>query len=52
LNVSIKINLIYINCAFEFLKMNKIEIYQHPFVDVFKVTRLTEWTSCHKEGDV
>ncbi len=32
--------------------MNSIPIYQHPFVDVFKATKLTEWQFGHKEGDV
>ena len=32
--------------------MNQIQIYQHPFVDVFKVTKLNEWVTCQKEGDV
>eukprot|EP00347_Sterkiella_histriomuscorum_P023802 403333335 len=32
--------------------MNKIPIYQHPFVDVFKSIKLTEWQLGHKEGDV
>jgi hypothetical protein len=32
--------------------MNQIPIYQHPFVDVFKATKLTEWQLGHKEGDV
>ena len=32
--------------------MNQIPAYQHPFVDVFKVTKLTEWQSSQKEGDV
>lgn len=32
--------------------MNQIPIYQHPFVDVFKITKLTEWQTCQKEGDV
>lgn len=32
--------------------MNQIPIYQHPFVDVFKATKLTEWTLSCKEGDV
>jgi len=32
--------------------MNQIQIYQHPFVDVFKVAKLSEWVTCHKEGDV
>ena len=32
--------------------MNQIPIYQHPFVDVFKITKLTDWVNCHKEGDV
>ncbi len=32
--------------------MNQIPAYQHPFVDVFKVTKLTEWQASQKEGDV
>lgn len=32
--------------------MNKIPMYQHPFVDIFKLTKLTEWLSTQKEGDV
>jgi len=24
--------------------MNNIEIYQHPFVDVFQAFKVTEWT--------
>lgn len=32
--------------------MNSIPIYQHPFVDVFKATKLTEWDTAQKEGDV
>lgn len=32
--------------------MNRIPIYQNPIVDVFQVTNLSEWTSCHKEGKV
>jgi len=32
--------------------MNQIPIYQHPFVDVFKATKLIEWTLANKEGDV
>lgn len=32
--------------------MNQIPIYQHPFVDVFKATKLNEWSLAHKEGDV
>ena len=32
--------------------MNAISIYQHPFVDVFKLTKLADWVTCHKEGDV
>ena len=29
-----------------------IAIYQHPFVDVFKHIKLTEWVTSQKEGDV
>ena len=32
--------------------MNQIAIYQHPFVDVFKMTKLTDWKTAQKEGDV
>ena len=32
--------------------MNQIPIYQHPYVDVFKITKLHEWINCQKEGDV
>ena len=32
--------------------MNNIPLYQHPFVDVFKLTKLTEWVATQKEGDV
>ena len=32
--------------------MNQISIYQHPFVDVFKLMKVSEWVSCHREGDV
>ena len=33
--------------------MNQIPIYQHPFVDVFKATKVTEWGQySQKEGDV
>ena len=34
--------------------MNQIPIYQHPFVDVFKSTKITEWQTNlgQKEGDV
>lgn len=37
--------------------MNRIPIYQHycklqPFVDVFKIVKINEWTYCHKEGDI
>ena len=32
--------------------MNQIPLYQHPYVDVFKSTKLTEWTLAAKEGDV
>ena len=32
--------------------MNQIPLYQHPFVDVFKLTKLTEWVTTQKEGDV
>ena len=32
--------------------MNQIPIYQHPFVDVFKMIKINEWTTAHKEGDV
>ena len=32
--------------------MNQIPIYQHPFVDVFKITNISQWVTCHKEGDV
>ena len=32
--------------------MNQIPIYQHPFVDVFKATKLTDWALGNKEGDV
>ena len=33
--------------------MNQIPIYQHPSVDVFKTTKVTEWGQySQKEGDV
>ena len=32
--------------------MNQIPIYQHPFVDVFKITKIAEWSLTQKEGDV
>ncbi len=32
--------------------MNKIPLYQHPFVDVFKSFRLTEWKQSEKSGEV
>ena len=32
--------------------MNQIPLYQHPFVDIFKTSKLTEWQLAHKEGDV
>ena len=32
--------------------MNKIPLYQHPFVDVFKVFKLTEWKQAEKSGEV
>ena len=32
--------------------MNQSNIDQHPFVDVFEVSKLTEWKTTHKEGDV
>jgi hypothetical protein len=32
--------------------MNQIPLYQHPYVDVFKLTKLTEWVTTQKEGDV
>lgn len=32
--------------------LNSIPIYQHPYVDVFKAVKLTEWQTAHKEGDV
>ena len=32
--------------------MNQIPAYQHPFVEVFKITKLTEWQNSQKEGDV
>jgi len=32
--------------------MNKIPIYQHPFVDIFKAFKLLEWKNSEKSGDV
>jgi len=32
--------------------MNQIPAYQHPYVDVFKLTKLTTWVTSQKEGDV
>jgi len=32
--------------------MNSIEIYQHPYVDIFTSFKVIEWTSSQKEGDV
>ena len=32
--------------------MNSIQIYQHPFVDVFKSLKVLDWVQSHKEGDV
>ena len=32
--------------------MKGIEIYQHPFVDVFGQFKVTEWATSQKEGDV
>ena len=32
--------------------MKRTEVWQHPFVDVFKLVKLTEWRLSHKEGDV
>lgn len=32
--------------------MNKIPLYQHPFVDIFKVFKLNEWKQAEKSGDV
>ena len=32
--------------------MNSVEVYQHPFVDAFKATKLTEWSLGAKKGDV
>jgi len=32
--------------------MNKIPLYQHPFVDVFKAFKLTEWKNSEKSGEV
>lgn len=32
--------------------MNQIPLYQHPYVDVFKTTKINEWTLAQKEGDV
>jgi len=32
--------------------LNSIPLYQHPFVDVFKICRQNEWNLAHKEGDV
>lgn len=32
--------------------MNKIQLWQHPFVDVFKFMHISDWKLCHKEGEV
>ena len=32
--------------------MNKIPLYQHPFVDVFRVIKVADWKTAAKEGDV
>lgn len=32
--------------------MNKIPLYQHPYVDVFKVFKMAEWKNSEKSGDV
>ena len=32
--------------------MNDIAIYQHPFADVFLLTKLTTWKTCDKQGEV
>lgn len=32
--------------------MNRVEIWQHPFVDVFKFTNISDWKLTHKEGEV
>lgn len=32
--------------------MNKIPLYQHPFVDIFKAFKLLEWKNSEKSGDV
>ena len=32
--------------------MKGAQLWQHPFVDVFKYAGITEWRQCQKEGDV
>ena len=32
--------------------MNKLQLWQHPFVDVFKYVHLSDWSLAHKEGDI
>jgi WD40 repeat protein len=32
--------------------MNKIQLWQHPFVDVFKFMHIHDWKLCSKEGEV
>ena len=32
--------------------MNQIPLYQHPYVDVFKLAKVGDWKANQKEGDV
>ena len=32
--------------------MKGVQLWQHPYVDVFKYTAIQEWRQCSKEGDV
>lgn len=32
--------------------MNKLQVWQHPFVDLFKYVHLSDWMLAQKEGDV
>ena len=32
--------------------MKGVQLWQHPFVDVFKYAGISEWRQCQKEGDV
>ena len=32
--------------------MKGVQVWQHPFVDIFKYCGISEWRQCQKEGDV